>query len=171
MRSGQAPTFYVADGYCAEESVGYMVKRVGASIVQQVEKRLESHDLTMAQWMPLFKIKLKDGMVTTVVELARDLQSDVGATTRLLDRLEKKELCRRVRSTEDRRVVKIELTDEGQAVAKKVEGVLAETLNDHLAGFTTEEWQALKSYLLRMIANGASLRDAAEATTKETSKA
>lgn len=165
MKSGQAPQFYVASGYCAEESVGYLLKRVGASIVQHAERRLLTHDLTMAQWLPLFKIKR--GMAGTVVELARELQSDVGATTRLLDRLEKKELCRRVRSTEDRRVVRIELTAAGEVVANEVEGVLAETLNAHLDGFSTEEWLVLKAYLLRMLSNGQALRDAAAKDTPQ----
>lgn len=163
MKSAEAPNFYAASGYCAEESVGHLMKRVGASIVQHAERRLASHDLTMAQWLPLFKIKR--GAANTVVELAREMQADVGATTRLLDRLEKKDLCRRVRCTDDRRVVRIALTPEGDAVAQEVEGVLAETLNAHLDGFSTEEWQTLKSYLLRMIENGQALasRDAASA--------
>ena len=40
--------------------------------------------------------------------------------TRLLDRLESKGLCKRLRSTDDRRVVNVALTDEGQKAADKV---------------------------------------------------
>lgn len=158
MNSECSNGFYRTDGYCAEESVGYLMKRVTMSIAQNADRRLQAHDLTMAQWLPLFKIH--KGAASTVVELARESQTDVGATTRLLDRLEKKDLCRRVRSTEDRRVVRIELTESGQAVARKVEGVLADTLNAHLAGFSADEWLALKGYLMRMIDNGQALKDA-----------
>lgn len=161
MKPPRPADFYKGSGYCAEESVGHLMKRVGASIAQQVERRLASHDLTMAQWLPLFKVYRC--AAETVVELAREMQADVGATTRLLDRLEKKELCRRVRSTEDRRVVRIELTPAGRAVAEQVEGVLAETLNGHLAGFTTGEWQALKGYLRRMLDNGEAMQRVPEA--------
>jgi DNA-binding MarR family transcriptional regulator len=149
--------FYRPDGYCAEDSVGYLMKRVLASVSQQVERRLEAHELTHAQWMPLFKLRNGRGMA--VAELARELQMDTGAMTRLLDRLEKKGLCRRVRSVEDRRVVNLELTPEGEAAAGVVPGVLADVLNAHLAGFSKTEWQALKTYLNRIIANGEALRE------------
>jgi DNA-binding MarR family transcriptional regulator len=99
-------------------------------------------------------------MVSTVAELARELQTDPGATTRLLDRLEAKGLCKRIRSTEDRRVVNLELTAEGEAAADKIPGALVEVMNEHLAGFSKTEWQALTGYLRRMVANGENMRDA-----------
>jgi DNA-binding MarR family transcriptional regulator len=92
--------------------------------------------------------------------LARWHQVDAGAMTRLLDRLEKKQLCRRVRSTEDRRVVQVELTSEGSAAIAGVPAVLAEVMNLHLAGFSKDEWQTLKSLLQRVAATGEALRDA-----------
>ena len=89
------------------------MKRIMMSVIQQVDKRLERHDLTSAQWGPLLQIK-KSGGSATVAELSRWSQVDAGAMTRLLDRLEKKGLCKRVRSTEDRRVVQVELTPDGR---------------------------------------------------------
>ena len=150
--------FYRAAGYCAEESVGYLMKRIMMSIVSQVDKRLDLHGLTSAQWGPLMRLRTTGG--STVAELARWLQVDAGAMTRLLDRLEKKGLCKRVRSTEDRRVVKVELTPEGAAAIQEVPAVLAEVMNAHLAGFSKTEWQALKTYLQRMLDTGDALRDA-----------
>ena len=150
--------FYQAHAYCAEESVGYLMKRVMMSVVYQVDKRLDVHELTSAQWGPLMRLQTTGG--STVAELARWLQVDAGAMTRLLDRLEKKGLCKRVRSTEDRRVVKVELTPEGAASIQQVPAVLAEVMNAHLAGFSKSEWHALKTYLQRMLATGDALRDA-----------
>ena len=150
--------FYRAEDYTAEESVGYLMKRVLGVIAQSVEKRLAPGGLTNAQWLPIYKIYI--GEATTVAELARQSQMDAGAMTRLLDRLETKGLLRRVRATEDRRVVQLELTPEGQQLASEVPAVLAEVMNAHLAGFSKTEWQALKGYLRRMLANAESLRDA-----------
>jgi DNA-binding MarR family transcriptional regulator len=93
-----------------------------------------------------------------VADLARWVQVDAGAMTRLLDRLEKKKLCKRVRSTEDRRVVQVELTPEGEAAITEVPAVLAEVMNAHLAGFSKAEWLALKSSLQRMAQTGDMLR-------------
>jgi len=92
-----------------------------------------------------------------VAELARACELDAGAMTRLLDRLEAKGLCRRVRSLEDRRVVNIELTEEGRAAAKEVPHVLSRVQNEHLAGFTNEEWEQLKGYLRRILDNAQAL--------------
>jgi len=150
--------FYRAAGYCAEESVGYLMKRIMMSIVAQVDKRLDLHGLTSAQWGPLMRLKTVEG--ATVAELARWLNVDAGAMTRLLDRLEKKGLCKRVRSTEDRRVVRVELTPDGEAAIAEVPAVLSEVLNAHLAGFSKTEWHALRNYLQRMLAAGEALRDA-----------
>ena len=160
MSRNPAPaSFYRASEYCAEESVGYLMKRIMLSIVYQADKRLEPHGLTSAQWGPLLKIKNSGS--STVAELARWLQVDAGAMTRLLDRLEKKGLCKRVRSTTDRRVVQVELTPDGDAAIAEVPAVLADVLNAHLAGFSKTEWLALKSYLRRMVAAGDALREAA----------
>ena len=148
--------FYVPSQYCAEDSVGYLMKRVQASIVTEADKRLAAHGLTSAQWGPLLRIH--NAGSAPVAELARWLEMDAGAMTRLLDRLEKKGLCRRVRSTEDRRIVMVELTPAGEGVVAEVPAVLAAVMNAHLAGFTKTEWQTLKSYLQRMIATGQALR-------------
>ena len=157
-RSSPPADFYEADSYCAEESVGYLMKRIGQSVVYQVDKRLQVHDLTSAQWGPLMHLR-KAGR-STVADLARLMQLDAGAMTRLLDRLETKALCKRVRSTADRRVVLVELTADGEAAIAQVPAVLAEVMNAHLAGFSKTEWQALKTYLQRMLATGEALRDA-----------
>ncbi|MGY4828392.1 MarR family winged helix-turn-helix transcriptional regulator [Sphaerotilaceae bacterium SBD11-9] len=150
--------FYRPNEYSADESVGYLLRRLLNSMKQETDKRLEPHGLTNAQWEPLYK--LRKCMASTVAELARELQTDPGATTRLLDRLEAKGLCKRVRSTEDRRVVNLELTPEGEAAADMIPGALVEVMNAHLAGFSKTEWQALTGYLRRMVANGESMREA-----------
>ena len=151
-RAPSAPCFYRAAGYSADESVGYLMKRVLMGITQAADKRLEPQGITHAQWGPLFM--LRGGRATTVAELARVLQTDPGAMTRLLDRLECKGLCKRNRSTDDRRVVNIELTPEGEVAADMVPAELAQILNEHLAGFSKTEWTQLKGFLRRMLENG-----------------
>jgi len=144
--------FYRGETYLAEESIGFMMKRILSSISQNVESRLcEPGSPTFPQWIPL--AKLQQGHAETVAELARECQLDTGAMTRLLDRLEAKGLVRRVRSQADRRVVNIELTEEGNVAAKDVPYLLAAAQNEYLAGFTKEEWEQLKGYLRRILDN------------------
>jgi DNA-binding MarR family transcriptional regulator len=160
----KAPTaarFYQPVGYCADESVGWLMKLALMSVAQAADRRLEPKGITHAQWAALFM--LQRCRASTVAELARATQSDPGAMTRLLDRLEAKGFCRRQRSTDDRRVVRVELTAEGEVAAQEVPVVLAEVLNEHLAGFSKTEWSQLKDMLKRMVING----DAAETRNGE----
>ena len=150
------PSFYSATQLQPEDSVGYLMRKVMSSIRTQADAQLSTHDLTYAQWLPLFKISRCEQ--TTVASLARDLETDPAAMTRALDRLEAKGLVLRERSTTDRRVVQLALTPEGQAVADKVPAVLADVLNGHLSDFTHDEWQLLLRLLRRMLANGEALR-------------
>ena len=127
------------------------MRRILTLVTQEIERQFESSDLTNAQWVPLLKLYMHQA--STVAELARECHLDAGAMTRLLDRLEAKGLCRRVRSVEDRRVVNIELTDEGREAAKGIPGVLCQIQNAHLAGFSVEEFQTLKGFLHRILNN------------------
>jgi len=143
--------FYCAKGYEPESGVGYLIRRVMLAVGQEIERQLEPSDLTNAQWVPLFKLYL--GKASTVAELARECHMDAGAMTRLLDRLEAKGLCRRVRSLDDRRVVNIELTDFGLEAAKGIPVVLSRVQNAHLAGFSVQEFETLKGFLRRILDN------------------
>jgi len=149
-------SFYTPETYKPEESIGYMMRRILTTAIQIVESRMaEPGGPTYPQWVPLHK--LARGSVTTVAELARECELDTGAMTRLLDRLEAKGLCRRIRSVADRRVVNLELTDEGRAAARQVPEILSQVQNEQLAGFSNEEWLQLKSYLRRILDNAQAL--------------
>ncbi|UUX95804.1 MarR family winged helix-turn-helix transcriptional regulator [Aquabacterium sp. J223] len=156
-RARPAP-LYDGAHYRSSESVGYLMKRIVSSMSQQVDARLAPVGLTNAQWVPL--VKLRERGRLPVAEIARDTQMDPGAMTRLLDRLEKKGLCRRDRCTADRRVVWVALTEAGEAAAAALPPVLAEVQNAHLAGLSRAEWQTLLSLLQRVHDNAEALRAA-----------
>ena len=102
-----------------------------------------------------------------MAELARACTLDVGAMTRTLDRLEAKGLVKRVRSSEDRRVVNLELTDEGRATAKQIPTVLCRVQNAHLRGFTEDEWQLLKGMLRRVLDTALELQQEREGNPRK----
>lgn len=141
--------FYRAEGYKPDDSVGYLMRRIISLVGQGIEREMEPTGLTNAQWHPLLKLYM--GSASTVAELARGCELDAGSMTRLLDRLEAKNLCRRIRSSEDRRVVNLELTEAGRHAAKGIPDILCRVQNEHLAGFTVEEWQVLKGFLRRIL--------------------
>ena len=156
--------FYNAQDYHPDDSIGYLMRRILSLVSQGVERELGPTGLTSAQWVPLFK--LHRGCASTVAELARECEHDAGSMTRMLDRLEAKDLCQRVRSVADRRVVNIELTPSGVAAAQEIPAILSKVQNNYLSGFTLEEWQTLKSYLRRILDTAQTLN--ANATPHET---
>jgi DNA-binding MarR family transcriptional regulator len=143
--------FYKPENYAPMNSVGYLMRRIVTAVSQEAERQLEGVGLTHAQWMPLYKLSLGHG--STVAELARGCQLDAGGMTRLLDRMEAKGLCRRVRSSEDRRVVNIELTPEGREAAKHIPVALSNVQNRYLAGFSEADWRTLTGLLQRILEN------------------
>ncbi|MGH6625029.1 MAG: MarR family winged helix-turn-helix transcriptional regulator [Burkholderiaceae bacterium] len=165
-RSSSAPTveFYQPGAYQAEESFGYLMRRTVTRLAQEVDRQMEPNGLTNAQWVPLLKLYL--GHASTVAELARECELDAGAMTRLLDRVEAKGLCRRVRSSQDRRVVNLELTEEGRQAAQQIPVVLSRVQNAYLAGFSLEEWESLMGFLRRIHANAQAVAAAGETDEK-----
>ncbi len=151
MVNPESLAFYDQNTYRPEDSVGYLMRQIVASMAHGIDAQLADSDLTNAQWMPMLKLHL--GHATTVAELARACNLDAGAMTRLLDRLEAKGLCKRIRSETDRRVVNIALTDVGRTVAQGIPEVLCKVLNQHLAGLSSEEFVLLKGLLHRVLAN------------------
>ncbi|MDB5843249.1 MAG: transcriptional regulator, MarR family [Polaromonas sp.] len=156
--------FYRAESYTPDDSVGYMMRRIISLVGQGVERELEPSGLTNAQWVPMLKLYM--GCASTAAELARQCELDAGSMTRLLDRLEAKQLCTRIRSSDDRRVVNLELTDAGRAAAKEIPAVLCGMQNALLAGFSADEWQTLKSYLRRMLETAQTLHASTDKNDK-----
>lgn len=156
--------FYRAEGYTPDDSIGYLMRRIISLVGQGIEREMEAAGLTNAQWVPLLKLYM--GCASTVAELARECDLDAGSMTRLLDRLEAKQLCRRVRSSDDRRVVNLELTEAGRIAAQEIPAILSRVQNAHLAGFTVEEWQVLKSYLRRILETAQTLQASVEKNDK-----
>lgn len=155
--------FYCADDYPIGDSVNALIRRIRMSMNRCVDAEMARHGLTDAQWGPLLLIRHDLGH--TAARLAELMDVDAGAMTRTIDRLEHKGLVRRERSGEDRREVILVLTPEGEKAAARVPGLLAETNNAHLAGFTLEEFRTLRELLLRMVDNGTRLQAAAHAAT------
>jgi len=144
--------FYSAKNYKLEDSVGYLLRMLTQQVSREVEKRMAEHGLTDAQWKPLLFIR--QGRGETAADLSRSTCIDTGAVTRMLDRLEDKALVRRVRSEQDRRVVMLELTEEGHRLADNVvPEVLSGVLNETLVGFSGAEYEQFKTLLQRALEN------------------
>jgi DNA-binding MarR family transcriptional regulator len=145
------PEFYRGDDYRINESIGYLLRQLRIHMDRAIEAEMAEHDLTGVQWGPLLLIHF--GFGNTAAELARAACVDTGAMTRMLDRLEAKGLLRRTRCPKDRRVVRIELTDQGERLCREIPYNLSRVLNSMLRGFTAEEVETFKELARKMLAN------------------
>jgi DNA-binding MarR family transcriptional regulator len=79
-----------------------------------LEETLGEHGLTWGEWKVLGSLILDEGGCCSPGDLSTELELSSGAMTNRLDKLEQAGLVRRVPDPDDRRGVKIELTDAGR---------------------------------------------------------
>ena len=108
------------------------------------------HDLSFVQWITL--MKLREGSVATASDLCRTMHYDNGSVTRLVDQLEQRGLLRRERSTEDRRVITLKLTNAGERKVNELIPVAVAGLNEALQDFGKAEFSELVQLLNKLIA-------------------
>ena len=122
--------------------------RIRKSIRHDFEQHAEALDITTAQFQVLRRLWQGDGIFTTM--LTKDVCSDGGTITGLLDRLEAKALIRRERSTSDRRAVQVYLTPAGRGLEKPLMDIIRSINDRALTGFSEVETEALRCALQRI---------------------
>jgi DNA-binding MarR family transcriptional regulator len=142
---------YTLENYHPEDSLGRLIADVSGRLLAAFDDEMTDLGISGAQWVILMRIA--NGCASTAAELCRFSRYDTGSMTRMLDRLEEKGLVRRTRSSTDRRVIQLELTEAGRDLYPLLPPVAIKVLNAHLKGFTREELECLKGFLNRMRAN------------------
>jgi DNA-binding MarR family transcriptional regulator len=110
----------------------FWIGRIRKAVRREFDVRAASLDITAAQVIVLKRLWEGDGILISV--LTKDAGSDGGTVTGVLDRLESKALIRRERHEEDRRAVRIWLTDEGHALKAPVMEIIADINKKALSG-------------------------------------
>ena len=149
---------YDSESYEPRKSLGHLLGRVRGEMLSALDRelaadeRLAALDVTAAQMIILGSLASGEG-VKSASDLCKGISYDAGAMTRMIDRLETKGLIRRSRSPEDRRLVNLELTDEGRATYPRMRAIGMAVLNRFLRGFTKSEARQLEGFLHRMLEN------------------
>ena len=154
---------YKPETYDMRNAVPYLMARVRAAMVDEVDAALAPFGIRAAEYFVL--LALANDMAATASGMCAFIDHDPGAMTRKIDNLEKKNLVRRVRDPEDRRAIKLELTAEGKAVYPKVLAASVGVVNRFLEGFAKTEVRQMEDMLRRMLENSACA--AAETAAKE----
>jgi len=140
---------YRPASYRARDSVGYLLRRVYTTMHERIELAFAGHGFTLMQWIVL--IYIRDGLARTASDIAREFRHDSGALTRVIDRLERRGLLKRKRSTRDRRAVNLALTPEGRRTIDELLPVLVTEMNTALEPFSRAEFEQFRDLMERMV--------------------
>lgn len=130
-------------------TLGLLLGRAAMLKDRIIDRHMEPYGITAAQFKVLIIMAQFD--VDTPAELCRHLSLDSGAMTRMLDRLEQKNLLVRQRSEADRRQVRLVLTDDGQALADLLPQVGADAMNQLAGAISPQELQSLEQILKKIL--------------------
>ena len=129
--------------------LGLLLGRAAILKDRIIDTHMEPHGITAAQFKVL--IIMAQFGVDTPAELCRNLSLDSGSMTRMLDRLEQKDLLSRKRSELDRRQVQLVLTTEGQRLADMLPNIGAKALNQVAGVLEPGELETLERILKKML--------------------
>ena len=115
-----------APGETHAPSLGMLLTMVRSEMVRAIEAELASQGLDLSFTQYLILKKAHQLSAASATELARAVELDGGAMTRQLDQLERKGYLRRTPHAQDRRALRIELTDAGDAVWQNTASVCSE---------------------------------------------
>ena len=129
--------------------MGMLIGRTNSLKDRLLDQQLLPYDITSAQFKVLIIVaQLKSD---TPAELCRHLSLDSGSMTRMLDRLEQKQLLERTRSATDRRQVQLALTAAGKAIADRLPQIGADAMNELLKVLDAEEVAHLERILSKLL--------------------
>ena len=122
-------------------------------IQARIDERLRAEtDLSWPEFELLMRLELAADHPLRMNEIAAQLVGSPSGTTRIADRLEKDDLIMRETPRENRRIVRVQLTDHGRKVLAEAKqtfhSALQETFGDHLRD---NEVAALRRTLRRLL--------------------
>jgi DNA-binding MarR family transcriptional regulator len=148
---GTSKELFSLKHFRAGDSVGYLLGRARTKLAKALDVALCEHDITHAQGSLVLMLSM--GKCSTAADLARELYIDSASMTRMIDRLEKRKLIVRVRSGDDRRIIHLRLTPDGQQLAQRLPAVYVAVLNRSFVGFSTEELGTLRTLLRKFLSS------------------
>ncbi|MGO9145182.1 MAG: MarR family winged helix-turn-helix transcriptional regulator [Desulfomonilia bacterium] len=132
----------------------YLVTRVSlaaTSVFKKVFAEAGLIELKPAYLGTLMSLWNEDGL--KVIELGRRAGLEPSTMTGLIDRMERDGLVKRVPDPEDRRVLKIVLTDAGRAIQDTVASTVDRVMTQVLSGIDDTDVTHLKETLRKVLAN------------------
>lgn len=132
-----------------EAHLGYWLRFVSNQVSHAFSVKLASRGVSVAEWVVLRELYERDLMVPS--ELAGKIDMTRGAISKLVDRLEAKELARRTTSNEDRRYQALSLTAKGRAMVPKLAALADENDAEYFGHLGPAEQQSIKAAMQEIV--------------------
>lgn len=128
--------------------LGILLGQTAALKDRLLDRHLVPLGITAAQLKVLRIVGRGDD---TAVALCRHLSIHSASMTRMLDRLERKGLIVRTQDGQDRRQVRLMLTEKGESLRSTFPPMEAAAMNEFTGCLTTEELKCLESLLEKVV--------------------
>ncbi len=139
-----------ASRYDLDNAIGYAVGHAAARIKIALRRVFATagHDVTPDQWVVLCRLLENEGL--TQAALGERTVKDKTTITRILDRLEARELLTRRRDPDDRRSQRLYLTDAGRTLALALVPIVQAFADAAYADLTENDKTVLRDLLRRI---------------------
>lgn len=142
----------VGNDYHLHNSFTFWITRLASAMRDQFNQALSEYDVTWPQWMILNV--LHHGLAITPAQIADNIGIDRSAVTRLVDRLEKKNMVKRSFDGLDRRSIQILMTVEGRRLVVDINAAAKRHQDSYLAQLPSTECRALKGNIQKLLRAG-----------------
>lgn len=130
------------------ECINFLLTQAQQKVFKYLKSELEPFNITPVQYGVL-QCLWDDGSQTPK-QIGNVLSLDGSTITGILDRLENKALLMRNTGKEDRRTIKVELTEKGSKLREPIGKIIEEVNEKVLKQFSSEEKNQLKKILKRI---------------------
>jgi DNA-binding MarR family transcriptional regulator len=131
------------------DHLGYWLRRLSDEVHGRFEKELARHDVTVSQWAVL--ITVHRGDATTAGEVARYIDIDAGAVSRLVDRLAAKGLMTREPDPASRRSLRLTLTQAGHELVPELAAIADRNDSHFFDSLTPQQREQLEVWIRRLV--------------------
>jgi len=143
-----AKQHYRTSSYAPRTSIGYLVKRSYALLMDSMEPMLAQRGFTFIQYVVL--AYLRDGIAINAKDFCAEFRHNSGALTRVIDQLAERGYLDRARGLRDRRKVDLQLTPTGRKAVEGLIPLVVDALNIALDDFSTAEVNELARLLSKL---------------------
>jgi len=117
----------------------FLMSKIQHALTTHIKQELQKEDIVLSPGQIGIMLVLERNRKTTMGELSQTLDMDNAAASRLVDKLEKKQMVERVINTSDRRQVNIGITEHGLHDAGIVKGIVRSANLKIQEGFSDKE--------------------------------